>query len=149
MRKAILASLALSPVLLHAQAKSPAQPKNVLESRLAAPAELSGAGDRTTSTKALRVSTGVVAPKLVHAIDVPLDNYSSLSYTGPRHVVVGMIVGKDGVPSNLRIVESAGPLIDKNVLAAVSQYRFTPGTVSNQAVEIPLNLDITLVGTAR
>ncbi|HEY8997699.1 MAG TPA: energy transducer TonB [Edaphobacter sp.] len=149
MRKAILASLALSPVLLHAQAKSPAQPKNVLESRLAAPAELSGAGDRTTSTKALRISTGVVAPKLIHSIDVPLDNYSSLSYSGPRHVVVGMIVGKDGVPSNLRIVESAGPLIDKNVLAAVSQYRFTPGTVSNQAVEIPLNLDITLVGTAR
>lgn len=149
MRKALLASLVLSPVLLHAQAKSPAQPKNVLESRLAAPAELSGAGDRTTSTKALRISTGVVAPKLIHSIDVPLDNYSTMSYSGPRHLVVGMVVGADGVPSDLRIVESAGPLIDKNVLAAVGQYRFTPGTVSNQPTAVPLNLEITLVGTAR
>jgi hypothetical protein len=145
MRKAILASLVLSPVLLHAQAKSPAQPKNVLESRLAAPAEL--AGERTATSKALRVSTGVVAPKLIHTTDVALANTSTISYTGPQHIVVGMIIGKDGVPSNLHIVESAGPLVDRDVLAAVSRYRFTPGTVSNQPTEIPLNLNITLVGT--
>jgi len=107
------------------------------------------AHSRSADAKALRISTGVVAPKLIHSIDVPLDNYSSMSYSGPRHVVVGMIVGKDGVPSNLHIVESAGPLIDKNVLAAVEQYRFSPGTVSNQPTEIPLNLEITLVGTNR
>jgi hypothetical protein len=40
MRKALLASLALTPVLLHAQANSPAQPKSTLESRLTAPKEL-------------------------------------------------------------------------------------------------------------
>ncbi|MDE1177212.1 MAG: energy transducer TonB [Edaphobacter sp.] len=120
-----------------------------MESRLAAPAELAGAGDRTASTKALRISTGVVAPKLIHSTDVALDNNSSLSYSGPRHVVVGMIVGKDGVPSDLHIVESAGVLVDRNVLAAVSLYRFAPGTVSNQPTEVPLNLDITLVGAAR
>jgi hypothetical protein len=146
MRKAILASLVLSPVLLHAQEKSPAQPKNILESRLAAPTELAGAGERT-ATKALRISTGVVAPKLIHTTDVALANTSTITHTGPQHIVVGMIVGKDGVPSNLHIVESAGPLVDRDVLAAVSRYRFTPGTVSNQPTEIPLNLNITLVGT--
>lgn len=146
MRKALLAALALSPALLHAQANSPAQPKNVLESRLAAPAEF--AGDRA-SVKPLRVSTGVVAPKLIHSTDVALADSSLLHYTGPRKIVVNMLVGIDGIPSDLKVVESAGPLVDKDVLAAVSQYRFTPGTVSNQPTAIPVNLQITLVGTTR
>src|SRR4051794_26834982 len=103
MRKALLATLALSPVLLHAQANSPAQPKNTLESRLAAPKEIEAAGDRTAATKPLRVSTGVVAPKLIHSTDIPLDS-SAGGYTGPKTVIVGMIVGADGVPSDLKIV---------------------------------------------
>jgi len=148
MRKALLATLALTPVLLHAQANSPAQPKNTLESRLSAPKEIEAAGDRVIATKPLRVSTGVVAPKLIHPFDIPLDS-SATAYTGPKTVVVGMIVGVDGVPSDLKIVQSAGPFVDKSVLAAVSQYRFTPGTVSNQPIAIPLNLEINLVSTVR
>jgi TonB family protein len=148
MRKALLATLALSPVLLHAQANSPAQPKNTLESRLSAPKELEAAGDRAAAIKPLRVSTGVVAPKLIQSFDIPLDS-SATGYTGPRTVVVGMIVGTDGVPSDLKIVQSAGPFIDKSVLAAVSQYRFKPGTVSNQPIAIPLNLEVNLVSTVR
>jgi hypothetical protein len=125
MRKALLATLALSPVLLHAQANSPAQPKNTLESRLSAPKELEAAGDRAAAIKPLRVSTGVVAPKLIQSFDIPLDS-SATGYTGPRTVV-----------------------IDKSVLAAVSQYRFKPGTVSNQPIAIPLNLEVNLVSTVR
>src|SRR5882757_8502801 len=108
MRKALLATLALSPVLLNAQANSPAQPKNTLESRLAAPKEIAAAGERTSTTKALRVSTGVVAPKLIQSFDIPLESNSAIPF-GPKTVVVGMIVGVDGVPSDLKIVQSAGP----------------------------------------
>jgi len=145
MRKAILAALALSPVMLHAQANSPAQAKPTLESRLATP-EL--AGDRPATPKALRVSTGVVAPKLIQSTDIAIDN-SMTGYTGPRKVVVGMVVGTDGVPSDLKIVQSAGPIVDHNVLEAVSRYRFSPGTVSSQPTAIPLNLEITLVNASR
>jgi TonB family protein len=148
MRKALLATLALSPVLLHAQANSPAQPKNTLESKLATPKEIEAAGERSVATKPLRISTGVVAPKLVRSFDIPLDS-TGTTYNGPRTVVVGMIVGTDGVPSDLKIVQSAGPFVDKSVLAAVSQYRFKPGTVSDQPVAIPLNLEINLVSTVR
>ena len=148
MRKALLATLALSPVLLHAQANSPAQPRNTLESRLSAPKEIEAAGDRAVANRPLRISTGVVAPKLIHAFDIPLDS-SGTSYNGPRTIVVNMIVGSDGVPSDLKIVQSAGPFIDRSVLAAVSQYRFKAGTVSDQPVAIPLNLEINLVSTVR
>jgi hypothetical protein len=147
MRKAILAALALTPVVLHAQANSPAQAKTTLESRLAPPA-ITAAGDRTATPKTLRVSTGVIAPKLIHSIDVPIDSVTSGFYGGARKVVVGMIVGTDGVPSDLKVVQSGGPIVDKSVLEAVSQYRFAPGTVSSQPVAFPLNLEVNLVSSA-
>ncbi len=50
MRKVIVAALALSPILLHAQANSPAQPQSTssptLQSKLVRPAEFS---DSTTT----------------------------------------------------------------------------------------------------
>ena len=142
MRKALLATLALSPVLLHAQANSPAQPQATLESRLAAPA-VPGAA---TTTKALRVSTGVVSPKLIHSISVSSENTFPWGITGSeKTVVVGMIVTPQGVPTELKIVKSAGPELDHNVLAAVAQYRFKPGTVSDQPVAFPVNLEINLL----
>ena len=146
MRKALLATLVLSPVLLHAQANSPAQPQNTLESRLAAPAVPGTA----TATNALRVSTGVAIPKLIYSVSVSSDNTWPWTVTGVnKTVVVGMIVDVSGVPTDLKIVRSAGPEIDKNVLAAVAQYRFKPGTVSHQPTPFPVNLEINLLSPAR
>lgn len=143
MRKALLATLALSPVLLHAQANSPAQPQ--LESRLAAPA-----APGTATTKTFRVSTGVTIPKLIHSVSVSSDNTWPWAVTGVNKiVVVGMIVDASGVPTDLKIVRSGGPEVDKNVLAAVAQYRFKPGTVSNQPTAFPVNLEVNLLSPAQ
>ncbi len=145
MRKALLASLALSPVLLHAQANSPAQ----LESRLSPPA-IGAAADRGNLSKPLRVSTGVAKPKLIHSVDVASDDSWPWVRAGVnKTVVVGMVVDANGIPTDLKIVRSAGPNTDKNVLAAVAQYRFKPGTVSHQPVDFPVNLEITLVSSER
>jgi TonB family protein len=145
MRKALLATLALSPVLLHAQANSPAQ----LESRLAAPAPI-GADRGTATVKPLRVSTGVQAPKLIHSVYVSSDNTWPWAVIGAtRTVTVNMIVDANGVPTDLKIVKSAGPELDHNVLVAVAQYRFKPGTVSGKPVDFPLNLQLNLLSPAR
>jgi TonB family protein len=126
--------------MLHAQAKTP-----VLQSQLSQPklmlSAASGA-DRTT-TSGLRVSTGVVAPKLIHTVDIRSDGAQVYSVAGTdRKVVVDMVVDATGKPSALKIVKSAGPLMDENVLEAVSQYRYVPGTVSNQPTAVPVNLEI-------
>jgi TonB family protein len=60
-----------------------------------------------------------------------------------------MIVDKDGKPEDLKIVRSSGTGLDANVLSAVSQYRFTPGTVSNQPVATPLNLEVVIANENR
>ncbi|WP_035347901.1 energy transducer TonB [Edaphobacter aggregans] len=146
MRKAFLAALALSPVLLHAQANSPAQ----LESKLAAPAAIGASDHGTSSAKPLRVSTGVEIPKLIHSVSVSSDNTWPWAVTGiNKTVVVGMVVDPNGVPTDLKIVRSVGPELGKNVLEAVAQYRFKPGTVSKQPVAFPVNLEIDLLSPAR
>jgi len=146
MRQALLATLFLSPVLLHAQANSPAQTQIALAARPAAPAEAGAAGDRGTVTKPVRISTGVVAPKLVHSIPVSSEGTNPWTNVAiEKTVTVNMIVDQTGKPTELKIVKSAGPIVDHNVLAAVGQYRFEPGTVSNQPVAFPLNLEVNLI----
>src|SRR5271168_570086 len=72
MRSVIVATLALTPMLLHAQVTSPAKTQSsgtptTLQSKLIQPKELNASeADRGTASVApLRISTGVVAPKLI------------------------------------------------------------------------------------
>ena len=134
MRNITVAILSLSSLMLHAQASTPAQTQV--------------ASDGPVQVK--RISTGVIAPKLIYKVDVIADS------TGPARlvandttVVVGMVVDKTGKPSDLKILRSADPLLDQSVLTAVSQYRFTPGTVSNEPVAIPLNLEVVISNSYR
>jgi len=145
MRKVILATLALSPMLLHAQANSPAQPQaSTLQSRLEQPNDF--AADRGAVASApLRVSTGVVAPKLIRATTIAsTDEWYTRRSAFDKKVVVEMLVSEKGVPSDVKIVDSLGTEMDKNVVDAVSQYRFKPGTLDNKVASVPLKLEILL-----
>jgi outer membrane biosynthesis protein TonB len=151
MRKVILATLALSPMLLHAQATTPAQspassPTPVLQSKLIKPEELSAASDTTRTVPSAtprRVSSGVTPPRLIETVDIISDNAFPWSASGrDRKVVVDMLVDTNGKPYDLKIVESAGPDMDKNVLGAVSHYRFRPATLDHAPVAVPMKLEI-------
>ena len=135
MRRIIVAILSLSSVMLHAQANSPA------------PTQVASNGPAPQSR---RISTGVIAPKLIYKVDVVADSTSTARLlSNDCKVVVGMIVDKTGKPSDLKIVQSAGAGVDASVLAAVSQYRFTPGMVSNQPIATPLNLEVLISNSYR
>ena len=151
MRKVIVATLALTPMLLHAQVNSPAQTQSspaltTLQSKLVQPKELNASEAVAHSTTPVRVSTGVAAPKLIHtvAIESDADLIPRGFATLDRKTVVEMTVDATGKPSNLKILQSLGPVMDHNVLAAVSQYRFTPGTLDGHPTNIPLNLEVVL-----
>jgi TonB family protein len=149
MRKVIVATLALTPMLLHAQANSPAKTQSspistTLQSKLVQPSELNGS-EAAHVAAPLRVSTGVVAPILVHTIAVEADpDVSPWHLNVDQKSVVEMMVDPTGKPTDLKIVRSLGPTMDKNVLRAVSQYRFTPGTLDGQPAPVPVNLEVTL-----
>ncbi len=134
MRNAVVALLSLSSCMLSAQAATPAQTQ-----------------DSSNGTAQIRrVSTGVIPPKLVYKVDVVADSTEAARLlNNDTKVVVSMIVDKNGKPSDLKIVQSAGASVDSSVLAAVSQYRFTPGTVSNQPIATPLNLEVVISNSYR
>jgi TonB family protein len=146
MRRLIVATLALSPMLLHAQANSPAKTQttaaNTLRSELVAPA-LAGS-DSVSTTTSVRVSTGVNAPKLIYTVGVASDEDFAPVSTFERTAVVAMTVDASGKPTDLKIVQSVNPVMDRNVLNAVSQYRFTPGTLDDQPTAVPVNLAVIL-----
>jgi TonB family protein len=152
MRKVIVATLALTPMLLHAQANSPAQTQSpgtptTLQSKLVQPKEFnaSEADHGTARVTPVRISTGVVAPKLISTVQIESDsNLTPRGFTLDRKTTVEMTVDATGKPSDLKIVGSLGPAMDHNVLAAVSQYRFAPGTLDGQPTAVPVNLEIVL-----
>ncbi len=134
MRKVIVAILSLSSLTLFAQANSPASTQVASNG----PAQVK------------RISTGVIAPKLIYKVDVLADSPGAARLmNNDCKVVVGMIVDKTGKPSDLKIIQSAGAVVDASVLAAVSQYRFTPGMVSNQPIATPLNLEVLISNSYR
>ena len=149
MRRVIVAALALTPMLLHAQANSPAKtqslsPSSTLQSKLVQPAEINGS-EAAHTTAPVRVSTGVGAPKLIHTVAIEADsNWVPTGFTFERKAVVEMTVDATGKPSNLKIVKSLGPAMDHNVLAAVGQYRFAPGTLDGAPTAVPVNLNVVL-----
>ena len=134
MRKLIVAILSLSSFMLHAQANTPAQTQ---------------VASNGSEPQVKRISTGVIAPKLIYKVDVVADSSTARLLNDDTKVVVGMIVDKTGKPSDLKIIQSAGAGVDASVLAAVSQYRFTPGTVSNQPIATPLNLEVLISNNYR
>jgi TonB family protein len=128
--------------MLHAQAVSPA-----LESKLEAPAFSASAKAVTPR----RISTGVVAPKLLAPIHVEVapDTYALLSNHGDKDVKVSMIVDETGVPSHIKINQPADPYLDEAVFEAIAHSRFKPGTVSDQPMSIPVELTITVRAASR
>ena len=93
----------------------------------------------------MRVSTGVVAPKLIHTVPVVETAVSVQGYANRDHDAwVSMVVDETGKPSNLKIVQSAGADLDQNILDSVSQYRYQPGTVSGRTVAVPVNLHVVI-----
>jgi TonB family protein len=148
-RKIITSAFVLSPILLLAQASPPAQPKNS-----SPPAELSSlvqpidstafSNDETfiTSTSTpVRVSNGIVAPKLNHSARI---QWTGDAYPDDKIVVVHFTVDPTGKPVNVSIVSSTSPTMNRNVLQGVKQYRFQPGTLDNSPYPVPMTLQIVL-----
>jgi TonB family protein len=153
MRKVILAALALSPTLLHAQANSPTQPLSsptpIIQSQLNQPTELASSDVNNTATLTdARVSTGVISPKLLHSVRISTEGDLTASLSNfERVAIVDMVVDEDGKPSDLKVAKSLGANVDKNVLAAVSQFRFKPGTLDNQPTAVPVELELIIHNT--
>jgi len=146
MRLSIIAGLLLSPSLLHAQAGTPSTSN--LEARLATPTALVSAAPAapaaaSNTTAVVRVSTGVVPPQIVRS--VPLA-YPALgldrAVAAQAQMVVKLTVNEKGEPENVTVANSVNPALDAEVVEAIRQYRFRPGTLDHQPIAVPVKLNV-------
>jgi TonB family protein len=52
------------------------------------------------------------------------------------NVTVSLVVGKDGVPIDLKIVQASNPALAKVCLAAAAKWRFKPGALRGKPVKV-------------
>jgi TonB family protein len=155
MRSAILVALALSPLMVHAQANKSAQPQaattapvmraGLVQSKNLMLGAAAADGSATANAGAVRISTGVVAPKVIRTANIQSDKIGAEGLDGSMHsAVVSLVVDNEGKPSNLKIVHTPNVNLDEDILAAVRQFRFQPGTLDGQNTSVPVQLDITI-----
>src|SRR5580658_3839181 len=143
MRTILMATLALAPVMVHAQSQSPAQPRSantpVLESKLVAPKAVENAPAANLAVP----TSNLLQPKLIKWTAI---NEEQHTWSAPRihesSVTVSMTVTESGAPTNLKIVESEDPLLNRSVLDAVANYRFTPASLDSKPTAMPLVLTV-------
>ena len=88
---------------------------------------------------------GFVMPNLVYSPN-PEISKQALKHKASGTVVVGMIIGKDGLPSDVHVISSDSKYLVDGALAAARQYRFEPGkykgvpVVTETEVGIAFNL---------
>jgi TonB family protein len=82
------------------------------------------------------------APKVTRAVEVNLTPAEFAEVPAVSNVAVRAVVDENGIPRNVAIAHSAGPIVDREAIAAVSQYRFKPATVDNRATPISVSIAI-------
>ena len=144
MKRTMLAILALSPVLMHGQVKTQAQPGSTptLESSNVQPAALAGikTSENGAAPTAVRISSGITAPVLVYSVDVDREHILS-NATEDRVVRVGMTIDETGKPTNLKVLQSTDKFTDQAILTAASQYRYKPATLDGAAVPMAMTVN--------
>lgn len=144
MRKFLFCSLLFSTVLLHAQTRTNGQGVTMEANNATStvlPASAPAVTDVNAGFSARRITTGVIAPKLltspnivVATTDFATDDLST------QKAIVSFKVDAEGLPHHVEIKKSVNPEIDARVLAAVSSWRFTPATLDDQPVPLDMNL---------
>jgi TonB family protein len=166
MRRMILTSVVLLPVMAQAATVTSTEPKPSTSSAMLSVAADTGSHtavrefirtqmvDNSMLVAAVRepgtlnfalkgsMATEASAPKLTRAVEVELSDSELAEQPAVSNVVVRAIVDENGVPRNVQVTQSGGSLIDRKVLAAVNQYRFKPATVDNRATWATVSIAI-------
>jgi TonB family protein len=174
MRRMILTSLVLLPVLAHAQASPATEPMPSASSATLAeltlptlraavkPAAVPSLNKNESAQFHQSVATKMTAsfaddamrkggtleyamfgdvpsltstPQVTRAVEVELSPKELAAQPQVSNVVVRATVDQYGFPRNLTVAQSAGSLVDKRAVEAVSQYRFKPASRDNQPID--------------
>jgi protein TonB len=58
-------------------------------------------------------------------------------------VILSVVVGTDGMPHDITVVQGLGHGLDEKAVAAVKQWRFEPGKKDGKAVQATVRMEVT------
>jgi TonB family protein len=88
-----------------------------------------------------RVGGGVSAPRVLYQPDPEYSEQArKAKYEGT--CVLGLIVGPDGLPRNIRISRSLGMGLDEKAIEAVRQWKFEPARKNGQPVAVQISVEV-------
>jgi TonB family protein len=96
----------------------------------------------SSSGGVFRVGGGVSAPKAIYTPDPQYsDKARKAKYQGV--CVVALIVGADGAPRDVKVVQAIGRGLDAKAVEAVQQWKFEPAMKDGQPVAVAINVEVT------
>jgi periplasmic protein TonB len=89
----------------------------------------------------LRVGGGVLPPTIIFKVEPTYSEEARKArYQGT--VLLSAIVRRDGGIQILKVLRGLGLGLDENAISALQQWKFHPGTVAGQPVDVALNIEI-------
>jgi TonB family protein len=84
---------------------------------------------------------GVKPPKLIYS---PGPDYPKAARKGGKEgkVVLWVVVGSDGFPSEVRVARSLDPNLDKAAIDAVNSWKFVPAKKEGKSVAVEINIEV-------
>ena len=122
--------------------------RNILAATLALSSALSpamalastSASDAGTS-QPIRISTGVIAPKLVNSLKLDLPAAASWEpLPNDGQVTLSLVVDEKGQAHNVQVTRPLNRFWDARVQQAVEKAQYRPAMIDNQAIPMSLNL---------
>jgi len=87
------------------------------------------------------VRDGVTPPRLLKSVS-PDYSTEARKKKISAVVMVQLIVGEDGVPQEVHVIQPAGYGLDEQAVAAVEQYRFQPAMKDGKPVRVKLKVEV-------
>ncbi|MCL4796267.1 MAG: TonB family protein [Bryobacteraceae bacterium] len=94
-----------------------------------------GGSQSTSTAQVYRVGQGVISPQIIMKID-PSYSEEARQMKVQGTVIISLVVGEDGLPRDLKIVESLGYGLDEKALEAAKKFKFRPG--SRNGIPVPV-----------
>ncbi len=88
------------------------------------------------------VPTHSSSPQVTRAVELDLSVQDMEEQPTVSSVVLRAIVDENGIPRNVEVAQSAGSIVDRKAIAAVSQYRFKPATIDNKPTWASVSITI-------
>jgi len=95
-------------------------------------------------TPVCKVPTNTGGTRPPSQVFTPEPEYPSSASLAKKegYVSIGLVVGIDGVPHDVKVVSSTDKDFDANAIAAVQRWRFKPAQKTGEPVEVPIVVSV-------